>query len=247
MLSTQDKSSSTGGNMAAAAMDKAKTAANEMLHRLLDLRKIELGITEQQRVEPEQFFPVEPRVLLREIGWTLDQVDMVGHTSSGEEILAKCIKAEKRILVLGSLLDDVKRFTIAHELGHVRLHTDIPECNGGSLPRVQSMRSAAKKDRRDDFPVIEREAEVFARELLMPEKAVRHHFLKLFGLAQLRAASSASARFAPRAHKNRTKNVRDVAQEISKWASPSARSIADFFGVSPKSMSSRLLGLSLVI
>lgn len=222
---------------------KAIAAADEMLHRLLDRRKTELGL---QKVDPEQFFPVEPRGLLDSIGWTVEQVAMVGFTSTGEEILAKCIKANKTILVLGTLADDVKRYTVAHELGHVLLHTDIPDCNGGSLPRVQSMRAAAKKDRRDDFPAIEREAEIFARELLMPERAVRRHFAKLFGVDQLRAASPTTAKYLPQRQSKRVKDVREVAQEIARWTGPSGTSLAHFFGVSAKSMSSRLVGFSLV-
>jgi Zn-dependent peptidase ImmA (M78 family) len=231
--------------MSIAVRQRAKQAAEDTLYRLLDYHKSNLRSPEQ-RIEAEQFFPVNTRALVQLLGWTLEQVSMVGYASSGEPLAAKCIRGEKKIILLSTLADEQKQFSLAHELGHVLLHAEIPDCNAGSLPRVLSMLAASKKKRTEDFSEIEREAEVFARELLMPERAVRRQFRTLFGVDRLRAASGSTARFAPRSHRQHSVDVRDVAQELAKWANPGARSLAQFFGVGSKAISSRLIGLSLV-
>jgi Zn-dependent peptidase ImmA (M78 family) len=230
--------------MAIALRDRASKEANATLHRLLDHQKTKLGVG---RVEPEQFFPVDAKAIVQLLGWTLEQVSSVGHAANGDPLAAKCVKAEKKILLLSTLPDDAKRFTLAHELAHVCLHTNIPDCNGGNnLPRVLSMLSASKRHQGTEYSDIEREAEVYARELLMPERAIRRHFHHLFSTDQLRASSALAAKFAPRSHKTWPINPRAVADEIANWTTTSRPSMTQFFGVSTRAMAGRLLGLHLI-
>jgi Zn-dependent peptidase ImmA (M78 family) len=232
--------------MVASVNDKARSEAKGTLHLLLDDRKSSLGLDAQTRVEPEQFFPVDTKRIIQILGWSLEQVSMVGHSASGEPLLAKCVTAEKKIMLLNTLTEEVKRFTLAHEIGHVVLHTDIPECNGGNLPRMLSMLSAAKRKRGVEYSNIEREAEVYARELVMPQKAVRLHFRKLFGVDQFRAGSGFAAKFAPRPNQQHSVNFRSVAEEGTKWRNSSVPSLTEFFGVSARALAGRLIGLNLV-
>lgn len=82
-----------------------------------------------------------------------------------ENILAALAFDKKKIYMnesrAGELMANVglKNFTIAHELGHWVLHKDLPK----------SERS----------PKNEREADLFATYLLMPEKFVREEFAKI--------------------------------------------------------------------
>jgi hypothetical protein len=108
------------------------------------------------------------------------------------------------------------------------------------------MRSASNRREGIEFSAIEREAEVFARELLMPERAVRRQFRLLFGVEQLRAGSALAAKYIPAARGGRSQDLRALASQIAGWSNSEQLSIASFFGVSVRSMSSRLIGLSLV-
>jgi hypothetical protein len=68
-----------------------------------------------------------------------------------------------------------RRFTIAHELGHWRLHRDDDEravfCRSGSIAP-----DAAQP--REQIPAAEDEANVFAAALLMPARLVEQQYLR---------------------------------------------------------------------
>jgi Zn-dependent peptidase ImmA (M78 family) len=84
--------------------------------------------------------------------------------------------SERRILVNNNEAPVRQRFTIAHELGHW-----VCQCLEGSLEpiycRADDVDESAKH--------LEREANVFAAELLMPEDAVRASDENIFGVSDL--------------------------------------------------------------
>src|SRR5258706_8217383 len=201
-----------GGLMSTTIYNRAKQEAESALHRLLKEMKDSTSLGEQQRIDPERFFPVEPRRLIELNGWTVSSVAMVGHTTTGEELAAKCNNDEKKIFVLRTLSPEVTRYTLAHELGHALLHTDIPDCNGGQRARVMSMLNASKRKNALQYSETEKEAEIFARELLMPERAVRRKFRELFGTDQLRVGSTVINKFAPKVHRDSQMDLRLVAR-----------------------------------
>jgi len=236
--------------MTSTTHDKVKTAAYQTLHRLLGYLKAKRGLGPKKVLPLEDFFPVDVRLLVKLSGWSVDEVGMVGYTPSNEQILAKCVKAEKRIVLLANQPKERKRYTLAHELGHILLHTAIPECNGGSskaLYRVVSTLPSSRSRPQDEYSRIEREAEVYAREILMPERAVKRHFAKAIGKPHIRAASAVAITFAPLAHRASPVDPRAAADEIATYsASHGVLSLATFFGVSVSSMAIRLNELSLV-
>jgi Zn-dependent peptidase ImmA (M78 family) len=83
--------------------------------------------------------------------------------------------AERRIVVNASEPGPRRRFTIAHELGHW-----VCQCLEGTaapvMCRDQDVSTAADR-------ALEREANVFAAELLMPEEAVRAGSENTFGVS----------------------------------------------------------------
>ena len=85
-----------------------------------------------------------------------------------------------------------RRFTIAHELGHWRLHRGAAEhavfCRSGSI--------ASATPTRTRIPAAEDEANLFAAAVLMPARLVQDHYVRCGGTS-LRSASS-SAPPAPR-------------------------------------------------
>jgi Zn-dependent peptidase ImmA (M78 family) len=87
------------------------------------------------------------------------------------------LPAERRIFVNADEHETRQRFTIAHELGHW-----ICQCLEGSAEpiycRAQDIETEADRAR-------EREANVFAAELLMPEDEVRAIGANAFGVSDL--------------------------------------------------------------
>jgi hypothetical protein len=86
-----------------------------------------------------------------------------------------------------------RRFTIAHELGHWRLHRDDDEravfCRSGAIAP-----DAAQS--REQVPATEDEANVFAAALLMPARLVQQQYLRcdrdFFRLCETFGASGAA-------------------------------------------------------
>jgi Zn-dependent peptidase ImmA (M78 family) len=90
---------------------------------------------------------------------------------------------------------------------------------------------------------IEREANAFASELLMPAKAVRREFTRLVGSDQL------SVRSARAEHLFKFAEVRPefaAARLAEAQLSSTSGSFADFFGVSKQAAARRILELELV-
>lgn len=94
----------------------------------------------------------------------------------GMECSGMLLPDERRILVNANEPDTRQRFTIAHELGHW-----ICQCLEGTTEpvycRAEQVDESAK--------ALEREANVFAAELLMPEDAVRSTHENRFGVSDL--------------------------------------------------------------
>jgi hypothetical protein len=103
-----------------------------------------------------------------------DLCGLVVEESPGLEVSGMLIPAERRVFLNASEPRERRRFTLAHELGHW-----ICQCLEGKM--------APRYCRADDVgpdpnaKAIEREANVFAAELLMPEAEVREAFS--FGLS----------------------------------------------------------------
>ena len=94
--------------------------------------------------------------------------------SDAVDVSGMLLPAERRIVVNAAeaLHEDKpirrQRFTIAHELGHWVCH-----CLEGKAPHLQAAYCRAADIAHDVDRAVEREANVFAAELLMPEQAVR--------------------------------------------------------------------------
>jgi Zn-dependent peptidase ImmA (M78 family) len=103
------------------------------------------------------------------LGLQIVEIDM--------ECSGMLLPVERRILVNAGEHETRRRFTVAHELGHW-----ICQCLEGSAEpvfcRAQDIETDADRAR-------EREANVFAAELLMPEYAVRELGENAFGVSDL--------------------------------------------------------------
>jgi Zn-dependent peptidase ImmA (M78 family) len=86
------------------------------------------------------------------------------------------LPAERRLLVNVAEHETRQRFTIGHELGHW-----VCQCLEGTIEPVYCRADEVDESAR----ALEREANLFAAELLMPEVAVRTEKENRFGVSDL--------------------------------------------------------------
>lgn len=132
---------------------------------------------------------------------------------------AKIIFCDKSIEPIGErkeLKEKMLRFTIAHEIGHLVLHSDF--INDHTSPAFHSKLPNKEKRR------IEIQANLFASQLLMPEAKIKKAF-QFFSIKHNIYFES----------KNLFENRKNLIQELSKY-----------FNVSNTAINYRLKGLNLV-
>jgi hypothetical protein len=228
-------------------------SARNILHQLWD----HLG-----QPQLDNFFPIKVDEITKSIlGWYIEEVPSIGQAQygnvfSGEPILGK-IDFENKIITLN--VDDTtqgeRNYTMAHEIGHLVLHQNIVSCHVGSALRKRSVRKLKYQYNNTANRKIEREADIFAYELLMPKKAMQTHFIKLFDRESVRASSSFVKDLQDednmRSSRNRFQidqsSTLSVARFLATYKNNSdIRSLTEFFGVSIEAMSKRLVELVLV-
>lgn len=123
---------------------------------------------------------IEPSAVAKLWGIRIEELTALG--AAGNHAcppIAGLIDIRLRVIQVSSKLrPEIRRFTMAHELGHYILHT-----HQGVLFRDSPISGAERLDR--NRPLAEREADLFAAELLMPAKLVRQTFLSYFGKERL--------------------------------------------------------------
>ncbi|HEX6899799.1 MAG TPA: ImmA/IrrE family metallo-endopeptidase [Thermoanaerobaculia bacterium] len=143
---------------------------------------------------------------------------------------------------------EIRRFTLAHEIGHWQLHKG--EVYFRDFPLTAGDRSGSNR------PLVEREANRFAEELLMPRELVRAYFRQIFGLETLRDQAPDEP-FARRLSfgTNQRVTVADLIERgrdrmaflVAEYKeNPVDFSLAERFRVSVTAMSIRLMRLRLV-
>jgi Zn-dependent peptidase ImmA (M78 family) len=210
--------------------------ARRTLLRLFESMKVAAGPPSQ-----DEFFPVRLDRIVREIlGWELAYVAGLGFADFGRRsIQGKCLFDERKILIDSAAPDGAKRFSLAHEIGHAVLHKNIRGSNCGALllNRIRSVQRGKVKDLETRIPTVELEADVFAAELLMPEKAARRQFERVFGVDRLWIGTRTS----------RTPNLKEFSESIAvQRPTEGFSSLVEFFGVSQQAMARRVRELRLV-
>ncbi len=107
-------------------------------------------------------------------------IDVYGNEASDDfnaEIIHISAQDKFEILVNTNHPLHQQRFSIAHELAHFVLH---PE----KIREYGSLKKAADRYDPKYFPEIEKEADEFGEELLIPEKLLRDHFPDVFEMQQ---------------------------------------------------------------
>ena len=224
---------------------RASEQARATLQRLYDL----LSARDGRRPPSDEFFPVNLEAIAETVlGWKVKKVPFIFEDTSGK------FDPKKREIVLPMDVDSDRRvrFTLAHEIGHIVLHSADSTLCGLRVPDLRSVRLMGDGYREPDKRV-EDEANSFATELLMPAKAVRAQFTNRFGKNRVWCGSAAV-----REALNNPSGRRRLAQTGAPTPGFAAEALADYvsptglpplttyFGVSRQSLSIRLLELHLV-
>ncbi len=205
-------------------------------------------------LHPDDFFPVDIQKIISSVmKWELEVVSDIGSDDYGQRLRGHCDYHEKRIRIAS---DDIssgeKVFTIAHEIGHAVLHENAC-CIAPGSARKRAIRRVDKVMTTDKYRRMEREADLFAAEILMPEKAVRDHFIKIFGRKELWIGSMKAQKIITgfiKKSKNaggNLKNAKDFSPFFAEYKEKKSNpSLREFFGVSSAAISRRLLELGLL-
>ena len=226
-------------------------AARETLSKLL----AQLIQENPDARKPDVFFPVRVERVPPLLGWSVDRVSqagipMYGDLISGSENVHGIADFETHRIVLSTqtlsgtdVPDTAIRFTLAHEIGHICLHADRDIWD--MRRRQVRSRRILQRDERTPLPVPELQANAFAAELLMPERAVRRQFSVTFG-DQYIWSDSGTGRLLLASLPEGKRDDLALARAAATHSSPSALSLAAFFGVSTSAMAIRLTRLDLV-
>lgn len=214
----------------------------EARSRLLELYK---NLIEELGRKPDdgEFFPVNVDKLVQLLlpDWKMVEKPDLLHRDVSSPILGKA-DFDQKVIYLHAEAGPRRRYTVAHELGHIFLE------HGGCQRRVDpGPRSVLRPEQLEppDPAQVRREkdANTFAAELLMPERAMLREFRRRFEVDRLWIRST-QAQLVLKATYNRAE---DAAAHLAAISYPNnARSFVDFFGVSSAAMRIRLLELGLV-
>lgn len=220
---------------------RLRPKARKILSDLYNLQRTTLG----RAPAMSDFYPVKLQEIVESVlGWRIKEIDSLGITTYGRPIVGRCDFQQKVILLATTRTDPGERaFTLAHEIGHVVLHSKSPACLGRPLHRPKSRRHQVISNSDPDSNRIEREAQVFASELLMPEAAVRRIFRETLGFERLSFLSA----FASSLPVQGEVTAEAVAKCLAVYKSAGqVLHLSQRFGVSDDAMGFRLEELSLV-
>ncbi len=128
-------------------------------------------------IEPptlEALIPIPTEKMIRcVLDVILEEPEAIPPEKSGVEIAGFMDRSSNRIVVAQKYSPEIRRFTMGHEIAHWVLHP------GMFLHRVRPLCGGERMN--VSRPKEEQEADIFASELLMPEKLVKSYFEQRFG------------------------------------------------------------------
>jgi Zn-dependent peptidase ImmA (M78 family) len=199
------------------------------------------------KIDAFSMLPFDARIVVTEInGWRYEEFEDIGtvRLANGpvREIAGILERSVKRIILAGKFPLYMKRFTLAHELGHLLLHPDL-----------ESLREAPSiGDRRYRKPLKEREADLFAAEFQMPTKMVRDLFVRRFGQPIDASSIDEEVAFyfgdghsADELRRMQPIERAKIFASVPSLITSDSRPLNDIFGVSPIALAIQLLDLRL--
>jgi hypothetical protein len=190
---------------------------------------------------------LDPSVALELLGYRFDMDEYLGEFTDRKgksEVAGILDRHSRKVKVSRRLPRNTRRFTAAHELGHVVLHEGMTMHRDRPIDGTKNERGSRDK--------VECEADKFASLFLMPEKLVKARFTGVFGVNAFVLSEDALFAFGQsdiRDSVEKCSSVRDLARSLAKterYNGRHMRSLADQFGVSVEAMAIRLEELGLV-
>lgn len=231
------------------SISSIKKQARDVLSRLYRVYYEETG----QYLSPDEFFPVDlAKIISSVMSWEFEGVSDLGPDRYGQRLRGDCNHDEKRIRIsVEGMKPGEKAFTIAHEIGHALMHKEMyrPSSSSSRKKRIRRVTALTETDYERKM---EREADIFATEIVMPEKAVRAYFFRVFGrhsvwVGSAKARQVISAfRMKPDSAGVSGGDADGLASYFAEYREPRHASMKEFFGVSRAAMSFRLRELKLV-
>lgn len=181
--------------------------------------------------------------VIRLLKYDYREKDTLGVNDLNQEIAGIINNEDFTITVSSMFAPEVRKFTLAHELGHALLHNKIIQHR--DIPLDGSETSHRR-------PIEEIQADKFATFFLMPEKVVRGVFEEIFQTSRITLNEQTAFAFGGLSIRELRKEyttVRDFSRMIAKlsyFENRSFASIASVFGVSFEAMAIRLEELGLV-
>ena len=196
--------------------------------------------------EPSYFEVLDPELATIHLGVNFALCDTLGKFGSNAdrfEVAGSVDRQSNRISVSRKFRADIVRFTAAHEIGHWLLH------QGAVMHRDRPIYGLETGFNQKRSP-IEREADCFAANFLMPRKLVKRTFARLFGSDFVFDDASAfqlspgdpEAFLRPRENSLSRELILATARSFNGLH---FKSLADQFLVSPTTMAIRLRELNL--
>jgi len=220
---------------------ESRSAAQGMLRRLYEFKG---------KPTEKDFYPVDIATILSMDGWSLRSLPDLRERFT--PISGRVYFDEKLLFVNSDDSEERRRFTLAHELGHIVMNHRCKyfiEVDREGTPLRGDWRGPRAITRPDivDRPDLktarlERIANAFAAELLMPERAVRRRFKDMFKQDQLWTGST-------KAHEILgflEKPAIEAAELLGCLEYNNLPSLASYFYVSREAMKFRLMELQMV-
>jgi Zn-dependent peptidase ImmA (M78 family) len=210
-------------------------AARVMLHQLW---------LDEGKPPADRFYPIKiDRVVREQCGLRIEEIEnQTAEASKARRIIGLIDRDAKVIGVSAAIPMAQRRFTIAHEVGHFKLH-----------PKINQHREQLFGGQRR--PQQELEADLFASEFLLPRKAVVERFRATLGvdidrarLDELNLANLAHTGFKPqkRGSSVELRSFSIALASTQRWGWAHFRSMSDYFGSSNVAVAIRMEELELV-
>jgi hypothetical protein len=195
---------------------------------------------------PHPLEVLDPQIATNHLGYELHFVPELSLPYSDRETAGLLDRNSKRVVVADCYGPQVRRFTAAHELGHIVLgHEDRNHILHRDMPIVGLEQQPADP--------VEREANFFAGCFLMPPKFLTKVFRSMFGAAPLVFDHAAATFLSPRdpgallhLPEGSLGRYRALASAGSYAYRPFKTSLAGMFQVSVATMAIRLREIGLV-
>lgn len=194
--------------------------------------------------------PIRTDIIVRALlGIVLVEPEEIPSDNKGMEIAGYMDRATGQIVVARKYRPEWRRFTMAHEIAHWRIHPDL--CYHRDRPVTGAERANLSR------PAEEQEADIFASELVMPSRPLVSYFERAFGAVINGKAMDAGTALLL-ATTGRKLNEIDLSADLRRRSLAAAQassfgpnrlfvSLSRRFGVSPTAMAIRLEELELVI